>query len=229
MSGASALRIRLLKNVMWPLARPGVPVRAVGRRVDRGAGATPRWRSSRAPHRPGGRRSSTPTSPELLAPRGDARLHSRRSVPRAARSRRERAIALVLIARQFLESLACKYRLVLEEIERVSGTADRASCTSSAAERWNDVLCQPDGERHAAPRPGRPGRGGSAREHPRAAPRLRLARLRWSEMRELVRASVGGPTAYEPDRRALQALGGALRPLPRRRSVLDSSNRELLR
>ena len=78
--------------------------------------------------------------------------------------------------RAIFESLACKYRLVLEQIELVTGTPIEVIHVIGGGAQ-NDFLCRLTANVARRPRSRRARRGGCARERPRPAPGGGRARL----------------------------------------------------
>ena len=112
------------------------------------------------------------------------------------------------VVRSILVSLACKYRLVLERLMRVTGR-DVEVRARDRRRRPQRAAVPADRRPARAHRAGRPGRGDRARQRARAGARRRRARLAGRDARR--RRRVGDPTVYEPSADA----GGDLPALPR--------------
>ena len=163
-----------------PVARAGVPARVGDAELRR---AAPRWpprpREDVAAVRPRRRR--------LPRPGRHARRGSR-GVPRdAARSRRR---AAARSSARSSSSLACKYRLVLERLERVNGPRGRRR-PRHRRRRAGRAAVPADRRRARPPRPRRTGRGDRAGQRARAGARRRRARLARRHARR--RRRVGRP------------------------------------
>ena len=181
--------IRLLKNVM------GLWLVQECRRawVAEGAAESYADMAELARSAPAGGPLFDPDLPELMAPG---------NMPRRIRAVCEQCGQLgpderdVLI-RAVFESLACKYRLVLEEIEQVTGTPIEVVHVIGGGAR-NEFLCRLTANVTQAPGARRPRRSGGAREHPRPARTPSASSARPAEMRELVRRSTE-IRIFEPD------------------------------
>ncbi len=150
------------------VARAGVPPRVAARRRRAGVPGARRAR----PHGVRAAPSSTPTFPSCWL-RATCRRASGPPARAPVRTLPGDAPALM---RAIFDSLACKYRLVLEQIEDVTGSDDRLRARDRR--RLAEPLPLPaDRERDASRRTGRAGRGGGARERPRAAARVRRRRI----------------------------------------------------
>ena len=157
--------IRLLRNVMglWLVQECTARWAAVLRGA---ASASPTRRAADVP-------LFDPDADAFLAPRRHARADRGGRAARAARRRRERRGELV---RSILVSLACKYRLVLERLERVTGRDVDVVHVIGGGVR-NELLCRLTADCCGRTRACRAGRGDRARQRARAGARDRRARL----------------------------------------------------
>ena len=188
-----------------PVARAGVPARVGGRGGRRLRRAAPARGRARAP----GRRAVRPRRRRRSWRRATCPRGSSRRAARAARSRRRTRGEVV---RSVLASLACKYRLVLERLERVTGReVDVVHVIGGGARQRAAVPADRRRARPPGARRARSRRPRSATCSCRRAPPASSARC--ADMRAVAAASAD-PTTYEPA--APRRRRRHLRALPRR-------------